>query len=261
MVSSLSIALIFISILLSIIFPIVLIIVLKKKTGASLKAFFIGVLTFIIFVTVLEQGLHGFFLIKNKTTADFLNKPWAYMLYGGIMAGIFEEVGRFIMIKFFLKSELNFNNSIAFGLGHGGIEAILIGGIANINILIYSFMINSNTFDFIIKKASPSTLKSLDTLKMQLINSNSYIWLLSGIERIMALIIQVALSILIFKAIENKKNYLLLIAIFLHALVDFPAALSQKGALPITLVYILTLVATVIAFLYIFNNYKKQSIV
>ncbi|MBP8047400.1 MAG: YhfC family intramembrane metalloprotease, partial [Anaerolineales bacterium] len=45
----------------------------------------------------------------------------------GLLAGIFEETARYILFKAIRKSTDTWNNGIVIGLGHGGIEAILLG--------------------------------------------------------------------------------------------------------------------------------------
>src|SRR5689334_21668207 len=45
----------------------------------------------------------------------------------GLLAGIFEETARYILFKKIRKSTDTWQNGIVIGLGHGGIEAILIG--------------------------------------------------------------------------------------------------------------------------------------
>ena len=70
MVSSLSIIFMVISLIISLALPIGGIIYLKKKYKASLKIFFIGMLSFFISVQILEAPIHSYFLSINKTTSE-----------------------------------------------------------------------------------------------------------------------------------------------------------------------------------------------
>ncbi|WP_322392540.1 YhfC family glutamic-type intramembrane protease, partial [Clostridium perfringens] len=78
--------------------------------------FFIGVAAFFISTQLLEAPINLYFFKLNNTTAEFLlNTPIAYMLYGGLMAGIFEETARFISFKFINKDK-NLLNGLTYGI-------------------------------------------------------------------------------------------------------------------------------------------------
>jgi uncharacterized membrane protein YhfC len=59
----------------------------------------------------------------------------------------------------------------------------------------------------------------------------SYQFLLGGIERIFALTVQIGLSLIVLYAIKNRKISVLLLAILLHAVLDFMAVLLSKNVL------------------------------
>lgn len=230
MVSKLSIVFMVFSVLISIVAPIGGVVFLKKKYNTSLKIFFIGALAFFISVQLLEAPIHLYFLKLNSTTAEFLlNNPIAYMLYGGLMAGIFEETARLISFKFIIKDRDTLSG-ITYGVGHGGIEAILVGGISSINLIINSVLINKGTFQSTMENALVSS-DIISTTYNQFVNSSAIMWAMPGIERIMAMAIQIALSIIVLYAVKERKYIYYIIAILLHALIDFPAVLYQVGVI------------------------------
>jgi uncharacterized membrane protein YhfC len=206
--------------------PIILIIVLKKKYKVSLKVFFIGMLTFFVFANVLEGFVHKFVLIDNEATKQLFTNPWLYMLYGGLMAGIFEEIGRYIMLKYTLPGKEDWKDGVTFGAGHGGIEMIMIAGLSNVSYYVYATMINNGTFESLM--TSSATKEMLETAKKQLIELEWHMSALAILERTIALLIQIGLSILVIYAIRSKKFKYVLYAIGIHAMVNFPAALYQK---------------------------------
>ena len=67
-------------------------------------------------------------------------------------AGLFELAGRFVVAKLMQKN-LNYHRALAAGLGHGGIEAMILVGITYLNNILYIFMINSGTFDAVVSEA------------------------------------------------------------------------------------------------------------
>ncbi|RWR12551.1 YhfC family intramembrane metalloprotease [Siminovitchia fortis] len=233
MVPSFTIASIIISLAVVVGAPIVLLIIFKKKFDISIKAVLFGVLTFFAFAYILEGLVHAIFLEWNKTTKALLENTWLFMLYGGLMAGIFEETGRFIMMRYALKKYREWKDGLAFGLGHGGIEAILIVGMNSVVMIVLAFMINNGTYDaFITGKGA----EALAPLHDQLTGSASFIQLFAGVERLGALAIHMGLSILVLYGIKEGKKVYLLYAILIHAVIDFPAALYQKGIINIFVV-------------------------
>jgi len=243
MVSSTMIVSMFISFIIAVGTPIFLLVFFKKRYKISLIVLLIGMVTFFLFANVLEGLLHSYFLVWNKSTKQFFENPWLFMLYGGLMAGIFEETGRFIMMKFALKKYREWRDGLAFGLGHGGMEAILLVGINSIMMIVFAFMINNGTFDSLL--INEQTIEALSPVKEQLTSSSPFMILLGGIERLSALSIHLGLSILVLYGIHKRKIIYLFLAILIHAVFDFPAALYQAGV--ITNIYLVELLIAIIA--------------
>ncbi|MBS4200759.1 YhfC family intramembrane metalloprotease [Bacillus sp. FJAT-49732] len=243
MVSSGTLVSLIMSFIIAIGTPIFLLVFFKKRYKISLIVLLIGMATFFLFASVLEGLLHSYFLVWNKSTKQFFENPWLFMLYGGLMAGIFEETGRFIMMKFALKKYREWKDGLAFGLGHGGMEAILLVGVNSIVMIVFAFMINNGTFDSLLM--SDQTKEAMTPIKDQLTNGSSFIILLGGIERLSALSIHLGLSILVMYAIRSRKILFFFLAIIIHAVFDFPAALYQVGV--IKNIYIVELLIAIIA--------------
>lgn len=229
MVSGTAIAAIVISLIIAVGTPVILLVLFKKKFGISLKVMLFGMLTFFLFAQVLEGSLHGYFLAVNDTTKKALENPWLFMLYGGLMAGIFEETGRLVFMKYVLKKYREWKDGLAFGLGHGGFEAILLVGINSIVMLVFAFMINNGTFEALL--VNEQARQALLPLQEQLAGGEPYMILLGGIERLSALAIHMGLSILVLLSITRRKASLFIGAILLHAIIDFPPALYQAGVI------------------------------
>ena len=107
-----------------------------KNKDVKLRYVFVGAVTFPVFALILEQISHYFMLpIVQQSTA-------AYVIYGTLAAGIFEETGRFVAYKLFCKKENNPKASIMYGLGHGGIESIVLIGLTMLSYAITAVTIN-----------------------------------------------------------------------------------------------------------------------
>lgn len=150
MVSTTSIICMIFTALFTIFMPIVVAIVFYKKTKFKWRFFFAGAVVFTVMqifirVPILQSVLPQMQWYKNMT-----ENVWIYAIFLGLTAGIFEEVGRYIAFKTVLRKHLNWKNGVAFGIGHGGIESILIVGLSYISNLIMAFMINNGLFDTLI---------------------------------------------------------------------------------------------------------------
>lgn len=231
MVSSLSISAMEFSLLVSSLVPVFLFIYFRRKYKISFKSVGIGMLTFIIFAMILEQILHSVVMRNNLIRTGTI----AFALYGALAAGVFEETGRFISMKFVLKDKRQWQDGVAFGIGHGGIESIMIGTISNLSNLAIAELINSNKFNEMLTGLSgdSAAIKSLETVRNTLINTSPALFAFSGVERIFAILIHIAGSILVLYAIKNKKIIYLFIAILGHALVDFLPGLYQAGIISV----------------------------
>lgn len=254
MVSSMSLIGIAFSMLVSILLPIGLIIYARKRYSVRFSSLVVGALIFIISVLVLESLVHAYVLNLNPVTKSVMENPWIFATYGALAAGIFEETGRLAAFKLFLKKQREWKDGFAYGIGHGGIEAIILAGLAGINNLIYSLFINKGTFDTLVGAKLPAGTG--EQLKNTLINTNWPMFFISGIERCFALTIQIGLSILVIYAVRNRKYIYYLLAILIHALIDFPAALVQKGILSIWAVEGMIFVVFIIGIYWILKSKK-----
>ena len=142
MVPGASIAGMVFSLVVSFALPIGLFVYAKKKLGAKAAPFLIGCGVFFVMVLMLEAAIHRivFQLAGEALTGSVI----LYAVYGGLMAALFEETGRYIAMRFLVKP-LDFPNAFMYGAGHGGVEAMLLCGVASINNIASAVMINSGT--------------------------------------------------------------------------------------------------------------------
>jgi uncharacterized membrane protein YhfC len=247
MVNSLSITFMWVSAFISFLFPIILLVYFRRRDKISYKVLAVGALTFIVFSQVFEKILHVVVINNN-----LFPNPIAFGIYGAFAAGIFEEIGRFAFIKLFLKKHTAWKDGIAFGVGHGGIEAILIGVIANVQNIAYAMLINSGTFDQILLAQvgnNEAAKQSILQLKNTLVNTAPTMFSLGWIERVFAVTLHIGFTMLILYAVKYRKNMYLLIAVLAHTFIDFFPALYQAKVLSliqVELVLALFFIATIV---------------
>ncbi len=215
-ISGLAIAGVICSVVLSMGVPIALFIAGRVKLKARISSFFIGAGTYLLFAMLLEQLLHV--LVIQFCGLNAQSRPWLYYVYAALAAAVFEETGRLIAMKFWMKKWLDFPNALMYGIGHGGVEAILIGGLSGISNLVSMLMINSGGH------AGIRSRHFLLSLQNQTVSQLSALWttpaplfFVSGIERISAIILHIGLSLLIYRAVKaGKCRTAALTAVLIH---------------------------------------------
>ena len=200
--------------LIALIIPAGLFLFIRKRVEGKKLPFFVGCGTFLLFALVLEGLCHTIILGGGRAEA-LMAKPLLYGLYGGFMAGLFEETGRFLAFKTILKKAKDDDGTaLMYGAGHGGFEAFYL--------LVVSAVTN---------------------LVLPSQTANPFYPLLGIIERIPAIAIHISLSVLVWFAAKKKdKLYLYPLAIVLHLLVDAVAAVLALKKVNVVLIEFLVYV-------------------
>lgn len=220
MVSPLSLLCMSITLLVTFLFPLGLLIYLHRKERISWKAVLVGAVVFTVFQFLTRLPLLTF--LNSQPLFQALN-PWVLaIVVAGLSAGLFEESGRYLGFRYFLKNELSWKNGIAFGLGHGGIEAVGLTGLTYINNIVISIMINTGLFESMI---APQLGAEAEWIKGQLTGLPPEIFLAAGLERILAMTAHIAFSLVVLYGVMNRKMIFLVYAILLHTLLNAPAVL------------------------------------
>ena len=245
----------------SVLLPIVLMIIWRVKTKAKLIWAVVGMGTFIVVVIIAESFVNNLVCIGTgmvNISGEVL-KPVAYCIYGGCAAGLFEELGRFFAMKIFKSRVVDKKNSIMYGIGHGGFEAMFLVGTAMISNFAITAVINSGQGHTLLK-AVPNEMR--DALYQQI----SPLWTSApsdfyagGVERIGAIALHICLSYIVYLAISKNDLKYLLLAFLIHALVDFltvyAATIWKLGTWEIE-IGLLVLVGIIAYF--VINAYKKD---
>ncbi|WP_044937583.1 YhfC family intramembrane metalloprotease [Pseudobutyrivibrio sp. LB2011] len=235
--------------------PIGLLLYAMNKLKAKMISFWIGAATFVVFALVLEQLLHIGMINQfgEALTGNILIKA----IYGGLAAGIFEEVGRFISMKLFMKRFLNKENAFMYGVGHGGIEAMIIVGMTTVSNLISAYMINTGLME--------KSLELFDSdIKQQTIDQLTVLWTTSpvdfymaGVERVVAITLHLSLSYIVYRAVKDGKIQLLFLSIALHAFADFVTVLVA-GYAPVIVVEIVLIVLVSIIAVVVYKKFSAE---
>lgn len=227
-ISSLSIVIMIFVALFAFALPLVTYFILRKKIKARFIPFLIGAATFIISALVLERIVHGFILGDAGIYSFLMKNPILFGLYGGLMAGLFEESGRFGAFKLMGRKYNTSADSLSYGLGHGGIEAIILLGLTMVNNIVLSVMVNSGSASSLVGVIPADQLQASVAA---LAAAQPTDFLIGALERVGAMSFHVGASVLVYLAASRRGSFWYYpLAILLHMLLDFPAALFQAGA-------------------------------
>jgi len=215
-----------ISALIAVGLPVAIFLIWRKKYNLKIIPMLFGIIAFVMFALVFEQILHSFVLRPNPDGSIGLltENPALFILYAIFAAGVFEETARFISFHILKRRFDGIGTGLSYGIGHGGIEAILIAGLAMVSNILMSVTINSG--NAAILGNDPAVFAQINTM----INTSPALFLASGFERIIAVSVHISLSMLVWCSVKVKgKLWLYPAAILLHAVVNLAPAFYQAG--------------------------------
>ena len=237
MVSTATILACIFTLIVCLVLPVVLLIlfVRKYKQEKIFPAWLLGAAGFFVTQMLIRVPILTILQTQDWFIVFSRKNLFLYAFSLAFTAGLFELAGRFVVAKLMVK-DLTFRRSLAVGLGHGGIEAMLLVGMTYINNLIYIVMINTGTFDSIIAEVAAAgtavpqleaTLAQLEMIRTQLTTYPASMFLLGALERILAMICHAGMSMIVCYGVATKKLLpCLLTCLGIHTLIDLTAGIS-----------------------------------
>lgn len=232
MISSVSIAGMIFSGAIALLLPIILGFVLYRHKRYRLSFLFAGAAAFFFSQFIVRSMLLSA-LIKTPFHEEMANNFMYLFIIGALSAGIFEEGARYIGFSALKKKAPAWQDAVAFGIGHGGIEAIGGVGLSQINNIITSVMINTGMYESIM---APTLGDKAESIKAVYLETDPVLFFVSGLERMFIMPVHIFLSVLVCLAVIKKKPLLVLLSVLLHTAVNTPAIFSQLYDVPIWLI-------------------------
>lgn len=203
--------------------PLVLGVYLARKHGGAWRLFLVGGVTFVV-----SQALHLPFnsqalvpLLEElgwmRGTAPAQQIGLAVAL--GLSAGVFEELARYVVLRWWQRDLRTWSQGLMFGAGHGGVEAILLGLLA-----LYAFLQAVAYRGADLSGIVPP--EALQTAQAQLEAYWSLPWyasLLGAVERGFTLVFHVAAAMLVLQVFTRGGLGWLLAAVLWHTFTDAAA--------------------------------------
>jgi len=199
--------------------PIFLAIYLIRKFNQSWRLLWIGAATF-IFSQILHIPFNNLvspiFKQTGFSTLPIIGQIIITAAFLGISAGVFEELSRYAMYRWFAKDARSWGRGLLAGAGHGGAEAIILGALA-----LYGYLQLVSLQGANLEALVPAG--QLEATRAQITaywSAPWYMTLLGALERLFAITIQLACSLLVLQAFTRRQFWWVGLAIFYHALVD-----------------------------------------
>ena len=195
---------------------------MKNKRQGVAGAWVLGALGFFIPQMVIRLPLLSALSAGEGFVSFIENHYLLYALFLGVTAALFEVAGRFACAKI-LSNHLTYTKGIAAGLGHGGIEAMVLIGMTYVSNLLYAVMINSGAIEGMIEETAGMgvDVEAVYTLVDTLVNTPGYLYLLAGYERILTMIVHVAMTLVVFYFMWKEETWKGIgICVAYHAVLD-----------------------------------------
>lgn len=261
--SNLSIVSIIVTLFVSFILPLAFLVgyALGHKKQGIWSAWLLGALGFFVPQILIRLPILTGLSQSAGFAAFAQNHPVAYGFGLAFTAGLFELAGRYAVARC-LKKDLTCRRALAAGLGHGGIEAILITGLAYLSNVVFLVMLQTGGFEAAIAQttAAGGDVTPLLTEKDALMNTPWTMFLLAGYERLLAMTCHVAMSMMVCYGVHtNRVLPWTLGCLAVHTCMDFIASISLfigRGltlAAAYTIIYILLTAITVLSILILQN--------
>lgn len=222
--------------------PVICVVWWRRRCGksASFVPVFIGAAGFLVSARVLELGVHMVCIVWDNPVSRFINGSTpVYVLYGACMAGIFEECGRYVVIRFLMKKNKNRESMVMYGIGHGGAEVWAISLMSIVSLLAVAIMLQGQgiegTLPFLgVTGDSPESMAGpVAAAISSAANFGAVSGVMAVLERMGAMAVHISLTVVVAYGIVKGQRRYLPLAILAHAAGDLLPALYQRGAVSI----------------------------
>lgn len=211
--------------------PIALGVFLARRFKLAWKLWAIGAVTFILSQVVhipLNLGLTALFTNKILPPPPEAWRPFFNPLVLGFTAGLCEETARYLVYRFWIKDARTWRAGVVFGAGHGGIEAIILGGLVALS---FVNLVVLRTMDLSTLGLPPEQLIALQKQVADYWSAPWYTTLFGAVERALTIPFHIAMAVVVLQAVRRRNLLWLLAAIFSHMALNAAAlyALGRVG--------------------------------
>lgn len=209
-----------IEIVFMLLFPVALGFYLVRRFGVRWGLFGFGALAFVGSQVVRLPLLYGVTIAFREGLLPSPPERYTFAFNLVVMcftAGLFEEGARYLVYRYLLKKARSWQEALAFGAGHGGIESILLG-LAVVLTLVNMFVLRGMDTSQLPVSGEQATLLAQQV--EQFFSLPWYMPLLGGVERLFAIALHISLAVLVLQVFTQGKISYLIMAMGYHGLAN-----------------------------------------
>jgi uncharacterized membrane protein YhfC len=204
----------------NIVAPIVIAVIARRRLGVGWRYWGFGALIFTLFqlltrvpATQVAQMLLAPQLRGSQTFA------YGWLVVLTVTAGLAEEWGRYVGYRWLMgKEEKTWPKAVMYGLGHGGIESIvLVGGLGILGIV---NLVVLSRLDLATLPMSDEQRQQLAVQMAALASQPAWFPLLASWERLCAMALHVGLSVLVLQSFTQGGLRWVWLSVLLHTLAN-----------------------------------------
>ncbi|WP_175903059.1 YhfC family intramembrane metalloprotease [Burkholderia seminalis] len=188
----------------------------RRRTQVPLRVFCYGMLTFFVFQPVLRLSWQAP-LFHWLGTDPRWHLPM--LVFAALTAGLFEECGRWVAFRYLLPTRHDARTAVMLGLGHGGLEAMLLVGVGFVALGTGYLLAHAG----VVVPAGMRSRIGSEFAGMTLVSP-----LLALFERVSAMAAHVGLSLIVLQAFVRGAKRWLAYAIAFHFMFDLVAVLLTR---------------------------------
>lgn len=213
------------SVVLIILLPVAVAVYARRKWGSPWIYFCAGVLTFIVAQVIhlpLNRLLRAIGILPDSMPEGF-GLIWTALILG-LTAALSEELIRTAGYAL-LKKARKFGDGIMLGLGHGGIEAMIVAVILAASAGSFYHFQDMDLLPEGITAEQLSIIKSA----VETAAENPLLALAPLVERGIGLAYQVIFSVMVLMAFRTRRRVFVVVAIAYHTIVDFASVVARES--------------------------------
>ena len=201
-------------------YPLALAIVAHQRLRVSWRYFWFGVLIFLLFQLVTRVPIVTILgiVLAPALRASPISR-WAWLVVLALTAGLAEEIGRYVGYRWLMgREEKTWNNAVMYGVGHGGLESIvLVGGGALLSLISIAATLATVNPAKLPAGQRHTVMAQFAALAAQ----PGWEPLLGAWERLWTLPFHIAMSVVVLQVFRRGQLRWLWVAVGAHALFDF----------------------------------------